>query len=55
MYITVTVEIPSKLTREQKAAVESFDAATDIRQTAKMRAFRDNMQAMYGVDPYAGK
>ncbi len=55
MYITVTVEIPSKLTREQKAAVESFDAATDIRQTAKMRTFRDNMQAMYGVDPYAGK
>ena len=39
----------------KKAAVESFDAATDIRQTAKMRAFRDNMQAMYGVDPYAGK
>ena len=55
MYITVTVEIPSKLSREQKRAVEDFDTATDIKQTAKMRSFRDNMQAMYGVDPYAGK
>ncbi len=52
MYITVIVEVPTKLTREQKRAVEEFDAGLDIRQSAKMRAFRDNVQAMYGVDPY---
>lgn len=52
MYITVVVEVPSKLTREQKREIEQFDAETDMKQTAKMRAFRDNMQAMYGVDPY---
>lgn len=52
MYVTVTVEVPAKLTREQKRFIEGLDGATDIKQTAKMRAFRDNMQAMYGVDPY---
>ena len=52
MYLTVTVEVPTKLTREQKRAVEQMDAGMDIRQSAKQRAFRDNMQAMYGVDPY---
>lgn len=52
MYITVNVEVPSRLTREQKQALESFDQSVDPRQTAKMRAYRDNVQALYGVDPY---
>ena len=52
MYITVQVEVPTKLTRDQKKALEDLDGQFDIKQTAKMRAFKDNMQAMYGVDPY---
>ena len=52
MYITVQVEIPTKLTREQKKTLEDLDGQMDIKQTSKMRAFKDNMQAMYGVDPY---
>lgn len=52
MYITVLVEVPARLTREQKQALESFDKSVDARQTAKMRAYRDNVQALYGVDPY---
>lgn len=52
MYITVQVEVPAKLTRDQKKALEELDAQFDIKQTAKMRTFKDNMQAMYGVDPY---
>ena len=52
MYITVQVEVPTKLTRDQKKELEEMDAGLDVKQSAKMRAFRDNMQAMYGVDPY---
>ena len=52
MYITVVVEVPSKLTREQKKQLEDFDAAVEMRQTNKMKAFRDSVQAMYGQDPY---
>ena len=36
----------------QKKALEELDGQFDIKQTAKMRTFKDNMQAMYGVDPY---
>ena len=35
-----------------KKELEEMDAGLDIKQSAKMRAFQDNMQAMYGVDPY---
>ena len=52
MYITVVVEVPSKLTREQKKQLEDFDGGVDIKQTSKMKAFRDNVQSMYGQDPY---
>ncbi len=54
MYITVQVEVPTKLSREQKNALEDLDDVLDIKQSAKMRAFKDNVQAMYGVDPYKG-
>lgn len=52
MYISIVVEVPSKLTRDQKKQLEDFDSGVDIRQTNKMKTFRDNMQAMYGQDPY---
>ncbi len=52
MYITVVVEVPSKLTREQKKQLEEFEESVDSKQTNKIRAFRDNVQALYGEDPY---
>ena len=55
MYITVRIDVPAKLTSAQKAALEQFDAATDMRQTAKMREYRSNVQSLYGVDPYDKK
>ena len=50
--LVATVIAGRKLTREQRAALQGFDAGVEMRQTAKMRAFRDNVQSMYGVDPY---
>lgn len=55
MYITVRIDVPAKLTSAQKAALEQFDAATDMRQTAKMREYRSNVLSLYGVDPYDKK
>ena len=52
MYLTVVVEVPSKLSKEQKKQLEEFDAGLDVRQTGKMKAYRDNVQTMYGQDPY---
>lgn len=55
LYIEVVVEVPTKLTKDQKAALEGFTTREDLRYTPQMKAYRDNMQAMYGVDPYSAK
>lgn len=52
LYLEIVVEVPAKLNREQKAALESFDSATDVKQCPQMKQYRDNLQTMYGVDPY---
>ena len=52
LYITVVVEVPSKLNKEQKRLLEELDSNVDIKQCSKMKQFRDHMQAMYGKDPY---
>lgn len=52
LYLEIVVEVPSKLNKEQKAALESFDSATDVKQCPQMKQYRDNLQTMYGVDPY---
>ena len=52
MNITVTVEVPTRLSRDQRRELEAFDGQLDIKQSGKMNAFRNNVQAMYGVDPY---
>lgn len=52
LYITVIVEVPSKLSKEQKKILDELDKSVEIKQCSKMKQFRDNMQAMYGKDPY---
>ena len=53
LYLEIVVEVPSKLNKEQKAALEKLDDATEIKQCPQMRQYRDNMETMYGKDPYA--
>ena len=52
LYIEVLVEVPSKLSREQKKILEDLDKATDIRQCSKMKQYKDNVESMYGENPY---
>ena len=52
LYLTIVVEIPSKLNKKQKRLLEELDDNVDIKQCSKMRQFRENVQAMYGKDPY---
>ena len=53
LYIIITVEVPSKLSREQKKLLESFEKETDIKQCTQMRQYKDNIESMYGKNPYA--
>ena len=52
LYIVVTVEVPTRLTREQKKAIEEFDKHSDVKQTPQMKQYKDNMEIMYGKNPY---
>ena len=52
LYIVVTVEVPSRLSREQRKLLDSFEDATDIKQCAQMRQYKDNVEMMYGKNPY---
>ena len=52
LIIRVIVEIPTKLSREQKRDLESFDEDLEIKQYDKMRRYADNVGALYGENPY---
>ncbi len=52
LYIVVTVEVPSKLNREQRKLLEKFEEETDIKQCPNMRQYKDNLEVMYGKNPY---
>lgn len=55
LYIEVVVEIPTKISREQKKILESLEKETDISKTSKMKEYRENMEKMYGENPYQKK
>ena len=52
LIIKVVVEVPSRLTREQKRQIEEADAAVDLKQYDKRRKYADNVEALYGTKPY---
>ena len=52
LYISVTVEVPTKLSKEQKKEIEAFDSLTDMKQYSKMYEYKENLEKMYGENPY---
>ena len=52
LYLNVFVEVPTRLTREQKRKVEEAGTACDVRQYDKAKKYSDDMSALYGTDAY---
>ncbi len=52
MYVTVVVEVPSKLSREDRKNLEKFDGGIDKKRYDKLKKFSDDMSSLYGVDDY---
>jgi molecular chaperone DnaJ len=52
LYIVVSVEVPSKLSKEQKKLIEEFEEKTEIKQCPQMKQYKDNLEMMYGENPY---
>jgi molecular chaperone DnaJ len=52
LYIVVSVEVPTKLSKEQKKVLEQLEEQTDVKQCPQMKQYKDNMEVMYGKNPY---
>lgn len=55
LYIQVLVEVPTRFTKEQKKILEEFESSTDIKQCPSMKQYKDNVEIMYGKNPYDKK
>ena len=55
LIIRVIVEVPSKLSKEQRKELEEWEEGTDIKQYDRMKRYSDNVEALYGDKPYAKK
>ncbi len=55
LVIRVIVEIPSKLNKEQKRALEELDEDMELKQYDRMRRYSDNVESLYGDKPYEKK
>ena len=52
LYLQIVVEVPTKLSREQKRAVETLEAHSEIKHTPKIKQYKEDMEALYGKNPY---
>lgn len=50
--VTVTVEVPSKLTKAEKQRLMDFDSDIELKQYDKMKKYDDAIQALYGKSAY---
>ena len=48
LYVTIIVEVPSKLSRSAKKALEKFDGELELKNYEKMKKYSDNMDSLYG-------
>ena len=55
LILRVIVEVPSKLSKEQRKELENWDADVDLKQYDKMRRYADNVETLYGEKPYGKK
>ena len=52
LILRVIVEVPSKLTKDQKKALEKWEDGVDMKQYDKMKRYADNVESLYGKKPY---
>ncbi len=55
LYVTIFVEVPSKLTKAQKQFLEEMDNSMEVKQYDKMKKYSDAVKSLYGENPYKGK
>ena len=52
LILKVLVEVPTKLSRDQKKELEKLDKDFELKQCERMKRYADNMEALYGEKPF---
>ncbi len=52
LVIRVSVEIPQRLSKDQKKEIEKILRSVELKQCERMKKYSDNMEAFYGKKPY---
>ncbi len=52
LHAVVYIEVPTKISRSQKNKLSDFDDELDIKQSAKIHEYKNNVEALYGENPY---
>lgn len=52
LVLRVFVEIPTRLSKDQKKELEKLSDSLELKQHEKMKRYADNLQALYGENPY---
>ena len=52
LLLRVIVEVPTRLSRSQRKELEKLDEDIELKQYEKMKRYADNVEALYGEEPY---
>ena len=52
LIIRVIVEVPTKLSKDQKKEIEKLESVVELKQCERMKRYADNVEALYGEKPY---
>ena len=53
LIIRVIVEVPTRLSKDQKRELEKWGGTVELKQCEHMKKYSDNMEALYGKKPYS--
>ena len=48
LYVTIVVEVPTKITKSEKKALETFDGELELKQYDKLKKYKDAMDSLFG-------
>ncbi|MBQ8684848.1 MAG: molecular chaperone DnaJ [Clostridia bacterium] len=52
LLVRVLVEVPTKLSKDQKKEIERLDEAIELKQHERMKKYSDNVEGLYGKKPF---
>ncbi len=55
LILRVIVEVPTRLSKDQKKQLEALDKEIELKQQERMKRYADNVEALYGDKPYDKK